>query len=318
MGDPAGIGPDIALMAAAGRSGPLPPWYFIGDRAVMEKRARALGLDAHVLEGLVIEQVPCAKPVVARVPDSANAPAIIASIEQAVAAVHAGRASAVVTNPIAKHVLTGAGFKHPGHTEFLGEMAQRHWGAAVKPVMMLASPLLRVVLATIHVPLADVPRLLTEAGIVEVAETTLRALKTDFGIARPRLTVAGLNPHAGEAGTIGREEQLVIAPAIARLRAAGHDVIGPFAADSLFHPPARATYDAVLAMYHDQGLIPLKTLSFDEGVNVTLGLPYVRTSPDHGTAFGIAGTGRASPASFAAALRLADAMARRRAAGRVA
>jgi 4-hydroxythreonine-4-phosphate dehydrogenase len=241
-------------------------------------------------------------------PASSAAPAITASIELAVRLVMTGKARSVVTNPIAKHVLIAAGFPHPGHTEYLGALA-RAQGKQASPVMMLCGPDLRVVPVTIHIPLARVPKDLTEERIVETARVTAAGLTRWFGIARPRLAVTGLNPHAGEGGIMGDEEQTIIAPALAALREQGFEVSGPHPADALFHARARQHYDAAIAMYHDQALIPLKTLAFDEGVNVTLGLPFIRTSPDHGTAFDIAGTGKARPDSLIAALRLAARMA---------
>ena len=330
MGDPAGIGLDIVLAAWA-RGANLPPFALIADADVVAERMFTLGLTPDVTQiksigtasrvgigSIAVLPIHCAAPVVAGRPDPANAAATIQSIEIAAELVHSGEASAVITNPIAKHVLQSAGFAHPGHTEFLGELAKRYWGVAAEPVMMLAAPELRVVLATIHVALSRVPGLLTQDLIERTARTTLAALTRDFGIARPRLAVCGLNPHAGENGLMGTEDDAIIRPAVAKLAAEGHDVTGPYPPDTLFHAAARARYDAVLAMYHDQGLIPLKTLAFDHGVNVTLGLPFVRTSPDHGTAFDIAGTGKASPASLIAAMRLAADMAARRRAGQVA
>ena len=234
---------------------------------------------------------------------------MIEAIERGVAAIHAGKASAIVTNPIAKSVLAAAGFSHPGHTEFLGVLAER-WGTGVlRPVMLLWSEVLAVVPVTIHMPLSEVPKRLTTDLIVETAVIVDRDYRQRFGIAKPRLVLCGLNPHAGEDGLLGSEEQHVIAPAIARLRAMGIDAKGPFPADTLFHDRARATYDVALGMYHDQVLVPMKTLAFDDGVNVTLGLPYIRTSPDHGTAFSLAGTGTALPNSLIAALRLAARLA---------
>ena len=222
-----------------------------------------------------------------------------------------GSASAVVTNPIAKEVLYDAGFRHPGHTEFLGELALRHFGQAVHPVMMLWSPQLAVVPATIHIPLAQVPSRLTRELLVETAQIVVKDMRQRFGIAAPRLVFCGLNPHAGEGGSIGREEIETIAPAIAELRRDGLNVSGPFPADTLFHAAARARYDVVIAMYHDQALIPIKTLAFDSAVNVTLGLPFVRTSPDHGTAFDIAGTGKARSGEPDCRDQLAARLARR-------
>jgi len=234
-------------------------------------------------------------------PDPANAASVRASIARAVELARAGEAAAVVTNPIHKGVMYQGGFRFPGHTEFLAHLL----GVEGNEVMMLACPLLKVVPVTIHVSLAEAIASLNKATIVSVGQATHRALRQDFGIAAPRLAVAGLNPHAGENGAMGREEIDIIAPAVAELRAAGVDAFGPLPPDTMFHAAARARYDAALCMYHDQALIPLKTLGFDEGVNVTLGLPVVRTSPDHGTAFEIAGTGAANENSLMEALRLA-------------
>ena len=242
-------------------------------------------------------------------PNAANAAATIESIERAVEAVRQGQARALVTNPIAKATLYQAGFKHPGHTEYLGELA-RAWGAPAFPVMMIWSETLKVVPVTIHIPLAEAPRALTAELIIRTARIVDRDLRVRFGVARPRLALAGLNPHAGEGGAMGREEITIIKPAIEALKAEGIDAVGPLPADTMFHARARARYDVALTMYHDQGLIPVKTLAFDEGVNVTLGLPFIRTSPDHGTAFDIAGKGIANPASLIAALRLADRLTR--------
>jgi 4-hydroxythreonine-4-phosphate dehydrogenase len=230
------------------------------------------------------------------------------------AAVVRGDAAALVTNPIAKAVLYGAGFKHAGHTEFLASLAEaREPGRRYHPVMMLAADELKVVPLTVHIPLADVARSITRPAIEDTVRVLWDALRRDFGLEAPRIAVAGLNPHAGEGGSLGREEEDIIIPAIRELRSEGLPVTGPHSADTLFHAEARARYDAVLCMYHDQALIPLKTLAFDRGVNVTLGLPFVRTSPDHGTAFDIAGTGTARPDSLIASLRLADTIAARRA-----
>jgi 4-hydroxythreonine-4-phosphate dehydrogenase len=306
----------------------VPPFLFVGDADALAERAIALGVRCPIaLVAKPIEAVAAfdhAIPVLpvrlrasvhAGAPDAANAGPIIAAIETAVAAVAAGDAAAVVTNPISKHVLHQAGFRHPGHTEFLGALAEHHQpGLRAHPVMMLACDELRVVPLTVHIPLADVPKAVTPARITRTVRTLAESLRRDFGLQRPRIAVAGLNPHAGEGGSIGHEELDLIAPALAELRATGITVTGPHPADTLFHAAARATYDAVLAMYHDQALIPIKTLAFDTGVNVSLGLPFVRTSPDHGTAFDIAATGRASAASLIAALRLAADLAGRRAA----
>jgi 4-hydroxythreonine-4-phosphate dehydrogenase len=328
MGDPAGIGLDITLKAWTGRADwGLPPFVLYADSEAVAERARLLGLSiplaraddfdpavAAFADVLPLRHVPLQTPVRAGHSDATNAPAIITAIETAVADVIAGHVSAVVTNPIAKATLYAAGFAHSGHTEFLAELATRLVpGRPWVPVMMLVSEELRVVPLTVHVPLASVPRALTRELVLATVRITHAALRQDFGIAAPRLVVTGLNPHAGEGGSIGREEVDVIAPAVAELAGQGLAVSGPFSADSLFHAAARSRYDAVVAMYHDQALIPLKTLAFETGVNATLGLPFVRTSPDHGTAFDIAGTGAASPRSLVSALRVADAMARRRA-----
>jgi len=331
QGDPAGIGLDIAIAAwSQRRARSVPPFALFGDPRAVSARARTLGRPLSIAEiadaaeasaafakRLPVVPIAHAERVVAGRPSAANAPAVIAAIEQATSAVVRGKARALVTLPIAKGWLKGAGFRHPGHTEFLAELAGRHYpGEHHFPVMMLVAEELRVVPLTIHVPLKEVFGLLTAERITRSVRIMHRSLVADFGIAAPRIAVAGLNPHAGEDGTMGSEEKDVIAPAVATLRAEGLDVRGPHSADTLFRPEARCRYDAALAMYHDQALIPLKTLAFDHGVNVTLGLPFVRTSPDHGTAFDIAGSGAASPESLIAALKLAADLAARRALGR--
>ena len=320
MGDPAGIGPELVLKAWLAREAIGAPFFAIADPRMLSALAARLGLDVPIIaaeaagaaeifdDALPIVPLTHAADAEPGRPDSKYAAAILESIERAVEFVRQSEASAVVTNPIAKSVLYQTGFRHPGHTEYLGELAAR-WGGAARPVMMLWSPELAVVPVTIHIALAEVPRVLTQAAIVETSRIVARDLQTRFKIARPRLVMAGLNPHAGEAGAIGREEIDVIAPAIAALRSEGHDVVGPLSADTMFHAAARKKYDAAIVMYHDQGLIPLKTLAFDDGVNVTLGLPFIRTSPDHGTAFDIAGQSRANPASLIAAARLAARLA---------
>ena len=242
------------------------------------------------------------------IPIDSSAEAALASIRQAVADVIAGRASAVVTNPIAKSVLYRAGFRHPGHTEFLAELAASG-GRTPQPVMMLWSPALAVVPVTIHLSLREAIAQLSSELIVTTARIAVADLKARFGLARPRLAVSGLNPHAGEDGSLGHEDQTIVAPAIEILRGEGIEVRGPLPADTMFHAAARKTYDCAICMYHDQALIPIKTLAFEDAVNVTLGLPFIRTSPDHGTAFDIAGSGRANPSSLIAALRLAARMA---------
>ena len=318
MGDPAGIGAEIALAAwASGRVAR--PFFLIGDPdrlAPLADRARVpvaaiTGPEAATAvfgRALPVLALTLPAPMVPGQPDPANAPAVVAAIERAVALVRGQAAAAVVTNPINKKALhDGAGFEFPGHTEFLA-----HLSGAAHPVMMLVSPALRVVPVTIHIALAEVPGALTAALIETTARITAQALIDDFGIARPRLAVAGLNPHAGEQGAMGREEIEIIAPALERLRGEGLEIAGPLPADTMFHAQARARYDVALTMYHDQGLIPLKALDFARGVNVTLGLPFVRTSPDHGTAYDIAGSGRADPGSLIEALNLAAELAGRR------
>jgi 4-hydroxythreonine-4-phosphate dehydrogenase len=243
-------------------------------------------------------------------PDGSSAPAAIGSIRRAVSDVLAGKAAAIVTNPIAKNVLYKSGFAEPGHTEFLASLVQEATGETRRPVMMLWSPELAVVPVTIHLPLREIFDHLSADLIVETGRIVADGLSHRFRLSHPRLVVAGLNPHAGEEGMLGEEDRAIVAPAVTRLLAAGIDAKGPLPADTLFHKDARARYDAALCMYHDQALIPIKTLAFDHAVNVTLGLPFVRTSPDHGTAFDIAGKGVADPTSLVAALRLAARLAR--------
>ena len=318
LGEPAGIGPDITLAMWLQREAlQLPPFYVLADPDFLARRAHHLGLmvPLRVVEpAAAAAAFQSALPVVAlaeRVtaqpgrPDETSGPAAIASIRRAVEDVFAGRAHAVVTNPVAKAVLYRTGFAEPGHTEYLAKLAQETTGRPAQAVMMLWSPELAVVPVTIHLPVRDVPQRLTTDLIVKTGRIVARDLRERFGIARPRLALAGLNPHAGEDGALGEEDAAVVAPAVEALRREGIDARGPLPGDTMFHQAARATYDAALAMYHDQALIPIKTLAFDHAVNVTLGLPFVRTSPDHGTAFDIAGTGRANPASLVAALRLA-------------
>src|SRR6185436_1730219 len=324
LGEPAGIGPDITLAVWQKRAElALPPFYLLADPDFLARRARQLGLDVPLR---VVEPDAAAKtfatalPVVAlaeRVtaepgqPDQSSGPAAIASIRRAVADVFAGRAHAVVTNPVAKAVLYRTGFAEPGHTEFLAKLAQEATGRAAHPVMMLWSPELAVVPVTIHLPVREVPQRLTVELIAETGRIVANDLRARFGIARPRLALAGLNPHAGEEGAMGTEDAEVVRPAVEQLQAEGIDARGPLPADTMFHAAARAQYDVALCTYHDQALIPIKTLAFDHAVNVTLGLPFVRTSPDHGTAFDIAGTGRADPSSLIAALKLAARLSER-------
>jgi 4-hydroxythreonine-4-phosphate dehydrogenase len=322
QGDPAGIGPDIALQAWLKRDElALPPFLYIGDPEVLKVRARQLELEIAVEEtdaantsgvfarALPVLPIPTGVDVLAGKPHVANARGTIAAIETAVALCLAGEVRAVVTNPIAKSVLYEAGFGFPGHTEFLADLAARAKGGSVMPVMMLAGPKLKAVPVTIHIPLKDVPGALTEVLIVDTCRIVAKDLADRFGIASPRLAVAGLNPHAGENGAIGHEDDDIIHPAISRLRDEGIDAFGPLPADTMFHDDARSRYDVAICMYHDQALIPAKALGFDDSVNVTLGLPFIRTSPDHGTAFGLAGSGFAKETSLVAALRMADRMA---------
>jgi 4-hydroxythreonine-4-phosphate dehydrogenase len=326
MGEPAGIGAEITLKAWRGRDGTLPCFFTIDDPDRLRAAAAALSLDVPVraidrpsqaLEafatGLPVLPAPLPRPAAPGRLDPANAPAVLESIKRAVRLVMSGEAAAVVTNSIHKKVLYEAGFEHPGHTEYLAALA----GGGAKPVMMLAGAGLRVVPVTIHVSLRTALDSLSTEAIVSTGKIVANALRGDFGVARPRLAVAGLNPHAGEEGSLGREDIEIVAPAVAALRGMGIDAMGPMPPDTMFHEAARAHYDAALCMYHDQALIPLKTLAFDTGVNVTLGLPFVRTSPDHGTALNIAGKGVANPASLIEAIKLAGIMARHRARQRV-
>ncbi|MGP8231099.1 MAG: 4-hydroxythreonine-4-phosphate dehydrogenase PdxA [Methylovirgula sp.] len=323
-GDPSGIGPELALKAWAAlhEDATAPAFFVIAERDHLAGLARRFGLDvplAIVKPSEAAAAFPRALPVAGPqravagalgAPDVADAATTVTSIETAVELVHGGAADALVTNPIAKEVLQRAGFAHPGHTEFLGELAARLYGQKARPVMLLWSPALAVVPATIHVPLAKVPQLVTRELLIETGEIVNADFKRRFGLAAPRIVFSGLNPHAGEAGHMGREEIEIIAPAVAALRKAGIDARGPYPADTLFHASAREKYDVAICMYHDQALIPIKTLAFDSAVNVTLGLPFVRTSPDHGTAFDIAAKGIADPTSLIAALRLAAKLAK--------
>jgi 4-hydroxythreonine-4-phosphate dehydrogenase len=291
----------------------------------MKRRAKALGQDVPVERVDVqdaAEVFPRALPCLNSAPGVRGMPgtiseddskAVVASIRTAVELVRGGRASAAVTNPIQKKALNDVGFPFPGHTEFLGALSDELFGGSATPVMMLAAGKFRVVPVTIHIPLARVPGALTTEHIVRTGEIVARDLKARFGVRSPRLAVSGLNPHAGEEGMLGEEDLAVVAPAIAALRTAGIEVVGPLPADTMFHAAARKTYDAALCMYHDQALIPIKTLAFDEAVNITLGLPFVRTSPDHGTALSLAGSGKAKGTSLIAALQMADALSRREA-----
>jgi 4-hydroxythreonine-4-phosphate dehydrogenase len=322
LGEPAGIGPDLTLAIWHRRAElSVPPFYIVADRDFLLRRAKHLGLNIPLTTVTPLEAVgtfSSALPVVALEvavsakpghPDQSSAPAAIASIRRAVADVLAGAAAAIVTNPVAKNVLYNWGFAEPGHTEFLAALVKEATGKTLRPVMMLWSPELAVVPVTIHLPLREIFQYLSTELVVETGRIVARDLAARFRIRRPRLAITGLNPHAGENGSLGAEDRTIVAPAVAQLVAEGINAKGPLPADSLFHERARMTYDAALCMYHDQALIPIKTLAFDHAVNVTLGLPFVRTSPDHGTAFDIAGTGRADATSLVAALKLAARLA---------
>lgn len=325
MGEPAGIALDITLAAWLALRNTGPVFVAIADPALLSARSRDLNLDvplatvsevdgvqpATFSEALPVLPLDIAvEPVRAGHPSAAQAQAVIRSVDLATALALEGRVAAIVTNPIQKETLYAAGFRNEGHTDYLAELARRA-GHSAEPVMMLATGTLRTVPVTVHIPLSEVPQRLTREAIVRQVVVLDRALKASFGIASPLIAVTGLNPHAGEGGTIGREEIEVIAPAIAEATSSGVRVEGPFAADSLFAERVRSRYDAIVCMFHDQALIPVKALGFDEGVNVTLGLPFVRTSPDHGTALSLAGTGRASAQSLLSAIALAERMARR-------
>ena len=322
MGDPAGIGPDLALAAWKNREQlELPAFLMIADPAMLADRAKLLGLDVPLVEAsaesaaarfataLPVLPVALARPAVPGQPDSGNAEAVIEAIRLAVELTTASRTRAVVTNPIAKSVLYESGFGFPGHTEYLAHLASETAGHPVMPVMLLAGPKLRVAPVTIHIPLRQVADALTTRSIVETARIVAADLASRFGLSAPRIAISGLNPHAGEDGALGSEDAEIIAPAIAELQADGINAFGPLPADTMFHSEARETYDAAICMYHDQALIPAKTLGFHDSVNATLGLPFIRTSPDHGTAFSLAGKGEARFDSLVAALKLAARMA---------
>ena len=310
QGEPSGIGPEVAVKAFAALGGQIRgrPLRLIGSTGIFERAAAISGVDARGLERAIIDSGHAAAKADPGRPSVENAPGVIAAIAQGVQACERKEAAALVTAPIQKAVMTESGFGFPGHTEFLAELAASG-GKTPQPVMMLWSPHLAVVPVTIHLALREAIALLSTDLIVSTGRIVASEMKRRFGLVRPRLAVTGLNPHAGEDGTLGTEDKTMIAAAVEALRADGVDARGPLPADTLFHEAARKTYDCALCMYHDQALIPIKTLAFDEAVNVTLGLPFIRTSPDHGTAFDIAGTGRANPASLIAALRLAARMA---------
>ena len=319
IGEPAGIGPDIILLSWVKRdSAPLPRFAVIGDEALLMSRAKELGLsvqfetvspdnlNAKNPDALPVLQLPNEMKASPGQPHHEDAMGVIEAIRIGVDLVLGKQASALVTCPINKKALYDCGFSHPGHTEYLAELCSQ--GEQIKPVMMLAGPQLRAIPVTIHIPLSQVPDGLTSDMIVETARIAHSDLQNRFGIDKPRLAIAGLNPHAGEEGSMGLEDIEIIKPAIDALQEMGIDAFGPLPADTMFHARARETYDVALCMYHDQALIPAKTLAFDESVNVTLGLPIIRTSPDHGTAYDIAGSGKANPQSFTEALKLAAQM----------
>jgi 4-hydroxythreonine-4-phosphate dehydrogenase len=324
IGEPAGIGPDTSIATwIRRRELRSAPFYLIGDPGYLARRAQRLHVDlpikivtpreaAGVFAG-ALPVVDCGVKITCEpgTPDASSAPAALAAIHMAVEHVIAGDATAIVTNPIAKNVLYRSGFSEPGHTEYLAKLATKATGEPAQAVMMLWAPELAVVPVTIHLPLTSVVPTLTTELIVTTGRIVARDLVERFGLKYPRLAIAGLNPHAGEDGAMGSEDGTIVAPAVAQLKAEGIDARGPLPADSMFHAAARASYDVALCMYHDQALIPIKTLAFDHAVNVTLGLPFVRTSPDHGTAFDIAGTGRADPSSLIAAIGLAARLSER-------
>lgn len=322
MGEPSGIGLDLTLMLWQERAARnVPPFFLLADPAIVAARAERLGLSVPLAETdpdsaiAIFEKALPIVPLSAKgaietpgspLPESAEA--VIQSIREAVDLTRAGKASAVVTNPIQKASLYAAGFSHPGHTEYLEMLANQARKAGeptYQSVMMLAGPDLRVVPITIHIPLMQVMAHLSSEKICTTARIVARDMSARFGISNPRLAFCGLNPHAGEDGTMGREEQELITPALATLQAEGLDCRGPLPADTMFHPRARATYDVAFGMYHDQVLIPVKMIGFDDAANITLGLPFIRTSPDHGTALDLAGTGKGNPASLNVAMQMA-------------
>ncbi len=322
LGEPAGIGPELTLMLWAKRNSlNVPPFVAIGDPALLAKRSKLINVDVPIAECEIAEAsklFSTALPVLNTgiqataepgQPDVTSARSTIAAIERAVSSVRANEASAIVTNPIAKSIMYEGGFKFPGHTEYLAHLAAKNGGKSPRPVMLIWCEELSVVPVTIHIPLKDVHKQLNSELIVETGRIVARDVERRFGIKRPRLAMCGLNPHAGEGGSLGKEEIEIICPAIQQLKVEGISASGPHSADTLFHPDARSSYDVVLGMYHDQVLTPIKTIAFERAVNITLGLPFIRTSPDHGVAFDIAGTGRANPASLLAALKVARKLA---------
>ncbi len=322
MGEPAGIGPELSLLAWYNRKAiKLPCFYVRGDQSLLEARAKRIGLKIKTVscspedapkifhKGLPVVQTGDPLADTPGVEQQAAAHSVVRSIECCIEDIKGGRAAAIVTNPINKAALYRTGFTFPGHTEFLGALSQKHWpDTEARPVMMIAGPDLMVVPVTIHIPIRKVPDALDQDLIVKTAQIAAKDLQARFGYTNPRIAICGLNPHAGESGSMGSEDEDIIKPAIETLNEMGISATGPHPADTLFHASARREYDCVLGMYHDQVLIPAKTLGFDDSVNVTLGLPFVRTSPDHGTAYAIAGTGTARIDSFAASVRMAHAL----------
>lgn len=322
IGDPVGVGPDVILKSWLLRD-QLKPFYVLGDVTLLKARAHLMELEVPISSASpdtakqvfneALPVVPLKNPLSSEpgVANSADGAGVIEAIETAVDHIKTGKARAMVTAPINKKSLYVVGFSYPGHTEFLASLAENWDGrniGSIQPVMMLAGPRLRAVPVTVHIPLAEVPSSLTTEKIIEIATIAATDLKQKFGISSPRLAISGLNPHAGEEGAMGSEDKTIIQPAVNALNAIGISAVGPLPADTMFHERARATYDVAICMYHDQALIPAKALDFDHTVNVTLGLPFVRTSPDHGTAFDIAGSGKANPSSMIAAIQMADEM----------
>ena len=315
MGDPAGVGGELTLLTWREHHDSLPPFCLVDDPVRLQRLSTLTGIDCPIAviedlqeataiaqKALPVLPLSCPVDILPGDDSTPEGPMVMESIDKAIALSIDGRAEAMVTNPIQKSRLYAAGFAAPGHTEYLGISAK----LGAPPVMLLAGPSLKVVPVTIHLSLKDAIAGLSTQKIVHTLETTIASLKTDFGISRPRIAVSGLNPHAGEFGNLGREELDIIAPAIQQVLETGEDVIGPLASDTMFNEAARGTYDIAVCMYHDQALIPIKTLDFDNSVNVTIGLPFVRTSPDHGTAYNIAGTGNANPNSLISAIRMAS------------
>lgn len=319
LGDPSGIGPNIILNAWSQKQKlSLPDFFVVGDIACLERRAALLKLDCdfttYALGDTISQKLPVLDiglPVLADPgnPSVEDAQATITAIDKSVELVITKQASGMVTCPINKDILYQAGFEHPGHTEYLAYLAKQHTSQDTMPVMMIAGPKLRTIPVTIHIALSEVPASLTTELIVKTSRIAAHDLMQKFSIKNPRLAISGLNPHSGENGNMGHEDMSIIKPAIEQLVKEGINAWGPLPADTMFHPAARKAYDVAICMYHDQALIPAKTLGFDDGVNVTLGLPFIRTSPDHGTAYDIAHTQKANPSSFIAALKMAHEMA---------